>query len=275
MVRTWLLATGGIGLVMGAVFAAYPFVDIEVARWFFDDDSGRFPAAHSSDWLKVRQILNIIPFLVLAPAIFALVRKIVFPTSKMLIAPSVALFLVGTCIAGPAITTNMVLKDNWGRPRPNHVQQFAGAADFQPWWRPGGSCPRNCSFVSGEASQAYWLIAPASLAPPQIRPALMGAAFAYGSVVGALRVIFGRHFVSDVVFAGVVTIAIIMGFYRFLLDPVRRNDGRLEEAIARAATGAHKVSGSVLAYAGEVLAHGGSTLRQTGERLQKRIDAVT
>jgi hypothetical protein len=66
---------------------------------------------------------------------------------------------------GPGLTANLVLKENWGRPRPNSVEQFAGNAPFQPWWRPSQSCQRNCSFVSGEASQAFWTVAPASLAP--------------------------------------------------------------------------------------------------------------
>lgn len=270
VVRTWLLAASGAGLVFGAVFAAYPFIDIEVARWFFDPETARFPAAHSYQWLQIRQFLNVIPFLLLLPAVFALLRKIVIPTSSMLIAPSVVLFLIGTVLAGPALTTNLVLKDNWGRPRPNHVQHFAGAADFQPWWRPGGDCPKNCSFVSGEASQAFWLIAPATLAPPQIRPIAMGAAFTYGTIVGTLRVVFGRHFLSDVVFAAVLTIAIVMGFYWLLLNPARRNDALLEKAIERAAIKLHKFGGVLISTIGKMLTHVGRTLQSSGRRLQKQ-----
>jgi len=81
-----------------------------------------------------------------APALFALLRKLVFPEQKMLIAPSVVLYLLGSFLLAPGVTSNLLLKENWGRPRPIGVQQFAGTADFQPWWRPGGACKRNCSF---------------------------------------------------------------------------------------------------------------------------------
>ena len=154
-------------------------------------------------------------------------------------APSVVLYLLGVLSdrAGAHLPMSL-LKENWGRPRPNSVQQFAGAASFQPWWRPSGTCKRNCSFVSGEASQAFWTVAPASLAPPQIRPIALGGAVVFGTAVGGLRVVFGRHFVTDIVFAGLITIAIVMALYRLLLDPLRRNDARLERGVERVSVGA-------------------------------------
>jgi lipid A 4'-phosphatase len=36
--------------------------------------------------------------------------------------------------------------------------------------------------------------------------------------------VFGRHFVTDVIFAGVVTIAVVAALYLLLLDPIRRNE---------------------------------------------------
>ena len=253
------------------MFAAYPLIDVEVARLFFDDQKAKFPLSVTYEWNLVRQIANWIPFLLLIPALFALLLKIVFPGSRMLVAPSVAVFLIGSFIVGPGLTSNLLLKENWGRPRPNHVQQFAGTADFQPWWQPGGGCTRNCSFVSGEASQAFWAVAPASLTPPPIRPVAMGAAVVFGASVGAMRVIFGRHFVSDIIFAGIVTIAIVMALYRFLLDPIRRNDARLEKAIERTSIALHKGTAAVFAGAGTGLAFIAGTLLHTGQHLHKRI----
>ena len=63
---------------------------------------------------------------------FAVLRKLIFPHQKMPIAPSVVLYLIGSFLIGPGVAANLVLKENWGRPRPNGVQQFAGTADFQP-----------------------------------------------------------------------------------------------------------------------------------------------
>ncbi len=270
MARGWLLASVALGLFLGIVFAVYPSIDLEVAGLFFDPQKAKFPVAYTQEWNTVREVANWIPFLLLAPAVFALLRKIVFPASKMLISPSVVIFLIGSFIIGPGLISNFVLKEHWGRPRPNAVHQFAGPADFQPWWRPSNECTRNCSFVSGEASQAFWVVAPASLAPPQVRPVAMGAAVVFGAAVGGMRIVFGRHFISDVIFAGIITIAIVMGLYRLLLDPVRRNDARLEKAIERTAVALHRGCGEVLARIGTALARAGSALRNTGHHLHRR-----
>ncbi len=253
------------------VFAVYPAIDLEVARIFFAGDKSKFPVSVTYEWNLIRQLANWIPFLLLVPALFVLLRKLIFPGTKLLIAPSIVVFLVGSFIVGPGLTSNLALKENWGRPRPNHVQQFAGAADFQPWWRPGGDCERNCSFVSGEASQAYWTVAPATLAPPLVRPVAMGTAIVFGTSVGAMRVVFGRHFVSDVIFAGVITIAIVMALYYFPLTPVRRNDARMERLIERGAISLHRNAAAILAGTGTALALAGTRLRHTSQNLQKRI----
>jgi lipid A 4'-phosphatase len=269
--RGFLLSFIALGLVLAALFAAFPDWDVRVAAWFFDPESGKFPLSADNGWKTVRQAVNYVPFILVAPAVFALLYKFAFPRERMLMAPSVILFLAGSFLLGPGIATNMVLKENWGRPRPHNVQQFAGSASFQPWWRPHGACKRNCSFVSGEASHAFWTVAPASLTPPQVRPVALGAAVVFGTAVGGLRVAFGRHFVSDVVVAGLITIFIIFALYRLLLAPARRNDARLELGIERASRAIHRGIGAVLGSVGEVLARAGTSLRSTGQHLHKRV----
>ena len=179
MSRGFLLSFIVLGLVLAILFAVFPVWDLEVAQYFFDPKRARFPLSISYEWNLIRQAANWVPFLLLAPAIFALLRKLVLPEQKMLVAPSVVLYLLGSFLIGPGVTSNLLLKENWGSPRPNGIQQFAGTADFQPWWRPSGACKRNCSFVSGEASQAFWTIAPATLAPPQMRPLALGGAVVF------------------------------------------------------------------------------------------------
>ena len=125
--------------------------------------------------------------------------------------------------------------------------------------------------MSGEASLAFWTVAPASLAPPQMRPVALGAAVVFGTAVGSLRVAFGRHFVTDIVFAGLITIAIVLALYRFLLDPVRRNDARLERGLEGISVRLHRGTGALLAGAGAALARAGASLRETGQHLHKRV----
>ena len=271
MSRGFLLSSIALGLALGVLFAAYPLWDLEVADWFFDHQAAKFPLSIDYSLNLVRRVLNWVPFLLLLPPIFALLRKLVFPNAPMAVAPSVVLFLIGSFLIGPGLTSNLLLKENWGRPRPNGIQQFAGTAAFQPWWRPSDACKRNCSFVSGEASQAFWTIAPASLAPPQLRPIALGGAVVFGTAVGALRVVFGRHFVTDIVFAGVITILIVIALHRLLLDPARRNDARLERGIERFSVALHRGTGALLAGAGAALANAGGTLKEAGQNLHKRV----
>jgi lipid A 4'-phosphatase len=269
--RGFLLGFIALGGALAVLFAVFPLWDLEVAQVFFDPERARFPLSVAYEWNLVRQAANWVPFLLLAPTVFALLRKLVFPDPKMPIAPSVVLYLIGSFLIGPGVASNLLLKENWGRPRPNGVQQFAGTADFQPWWRPSDACKRNCSFVSGEASEAFWTVAPATLAPPQLRPFALGGAVIFGTAVGSLRVVFGRHFVSDIVFAGLITIAIVFALYRLLLDPVRRNDARLERGLERVSIGLHRGIAAVLGGAGRALASAGSSLHSTGQHLHKRV----
>lgn len=270
MARRWLFATLALGLFLGFVFALFPEIDIKVAALFFDGGTSTFPVSRDASWNTVRSLAFWVPYLLVIPSAFVLLRKLVFPRTKMIIAPSLALFLVGSFIAGPGVLTNLVLKDNWGRPRPNQVEQFGGKAGFEPWWRPGGACERNCSFVAGEGSLAFWTVAPAMLAPPAVRPVAMGAAVLYGASVGGLRIAFGRHFLSDVLFAGIFTILTVLLFYSLLLAPGRRNDARLEGQIERFAFAIHRSLAFVLAGLGTGLARLGTALRHSGDVLQRR-----
>ena len=93
----------------------------------------------------------------------------------------------------------------------------------------------------------------------------------FGTAVGGLRVAFGRHFVSDVVVTGLITIGIIFALYRLLLAPARRNDARLELGIEWASRAIHRGIGAVLGSVGEVLARAGTSLRSTGQHLHKRV----
>jgi lipid A 4'-phosphatase len=269
--RGFLLSFIALGLALAALFAVYPSWDMRVAEWFFDPQSAEFPVAVSHEWNVVRRAANWVPFLLLLPALFILLRKLIFPSERMLMEPSIMLYLLGSFLIGPGLTSNVLLKENWGRPRPNAVQQFAGAATFQPWWRPSGTCKRNCSFVSGEASQAFWTMAPASLAPPQVRPFALGGAVVFGTAVGSLRVVFGRHFVTDVVLAGLITLLVVVALHRLLLAPLRRNDPRLERGIERVSVALHRLIGAALGATGQALAGAGTALRSTGQHLHKRV----
>jgi hypothetical protein len=104
-----------------------------------------------------------------------------------------------------------------------------------------------------------------------VRPLALGGAVIFGTAVGGLRVVFGRHFVTDIVFAGLITILVVVALYRLLIHPARRNDAMIERGIERFSVALHRGTGALLAGAGAALAHAGSTLKETGENLHNRV----
>lgn len=208
MNRTGLAIAFVVAAVTGVLFGFYPELDLTIAGLFYQPGTG-FGLGAQPLLTQLRDAAMIIVGLLVAPAIVALVVKLAAPRYRMLVPARASVLLISTLILGPLLAANITLKDNWGRPRPRDVVEFGGDHRFVPWWDPRGACEANCSFVAGEAAGAFWTLAPAALTPPQWRPLAYAGALAFGAAVSALRMGFGGHFFSDVVFAGAITFLII------------------------------------------------------------------
>ena len=140
-----------------------------------------------------------------------------------------------TLALAPGVVANVVLKEHWGRPRPIDVAEFSGDEHFRPWWDPRGDCPKNCSFVAGEPSGAFWTLAPAARGAAAVAGARLCGGARFGAAVGVLRMAAGAHFFTDVVFAGVFTFLVIWlvhgSLYRW--PATRITDEAVERAIER------------------------------------------
>lgn len=130
-------------------------------------------------------------------------------------------FVSGSFLLGPGLIVNLVLKEHVGRARPANVTFFGGQNDFTAAFRISDQCATNCSFSSGEAAlAATWALVVVSLLwgglSPQgrSRALLIGGAF---WLVGAgLRVVLGRHFLSDVLVSTLIAVLVTMVLYRLL-----------------------------------------------------------
>ena len=229
-----------VGAAVAILFTVFPQWDLAISERFWDVGRRAFTLA-GAPWAKsARTLANWIPWLFAAPAFVAIVLKLLFPWARMFMSARAAVFLAATMALGPGLVVNGILKEEWGRPRPVHVEAFGGKDVYQPWFRTDGACPGNCSFVSGEGALGFWLTAPASLVPGPLGVVAMTAAVAFAATAGGLRIAFGGHFFTDVVFSGVIVVLIVVGMRLLLYDRKGApTDFRVEHAIGRLGYGLH------------------------------------
>jgi lipid A 4'-phosphatase len=238
MNRTGLFIALALALVVGVLFGIYPELDLKLAALFYDTTTASFP-------LKLNRLAEIardaamwIAWGLAAPAVIALVIKLIRPHRPLLISGRAVIFLLVTLVLSAGVLTNLTFKSYWGRPRPVVVTQFNGPDQFVPWWDPRGNCARNCSFFSGEGATAFWTYAPAALAPPAWRPLAYAAATLFGVITSVLRMAFGGHFFTDVAIAGLVTYLVVWLAYAWIYRwaAPRLTDEGVDAALTRLGT---------------------------------------
>lgn len=235
MNRTGLIVALALAALFGILFALRPELDLAIARRFYDPVQQDFPLRFQPTLIWLRNESMWVITALIAPAVVALAVKLALPFTRMLMSGRAVVFLIATLIIGPGLFVNVTMKDYWARSRPIDVPEFNGSERFVPWWDPRGACPKNCSFVAGESAGAFWTLAPAALAPPLWRPLAYAAAIGFGAAVGGLRIAFGGHFFTDVVFSGIFIFLIVWlvhaAVYRW--RRTRLSDAQVEHALER------------------------------------------
>ncbi len=233
-----IMATMASIVILSAFFTLFPGVDLAVSHLFYDPQSGF--------WLRgdpyLRRLRQIGPFLLrfLAVMLVATVfLRLLMPSLKRLVDPRVPLFLLSTLIVGPGLIVNALLKDHWGRPRPVRIEDFGGSFPYVPVWRISDYCDTNCSFVSGEASSATWIVALAVVVPVFLRRPLAAILVALAFPLSLNRIAFGGHFLSDVTLAWAITALVILVAYRFIYEvpPACLRRDALDRAFDRGGAG--------------------------------------
>lgn len=190
-------------IVTAAVFAIAPGLDLAAAAVFYKGH-GTF-VAETPLGNAVRRVVYWVPAVLAALlTLLYLARRfgltqVWAPTGR-----GVAVLLL-TFAIGPGLIANVLLKNHSHRPRPYQTIEFGGNEPFRPFDRFDGACKRNCSFVSGEGSAAFWTIVPALLIPPPLQTGALAASLVFGAGVAGLRMAFGAHYLSDTLFAALFT----------------------------------------------------------------------
>jgi membrane-associated phospholipid phosphatase len=104
---------------------------------------------------------------------------------------------IAAYLIGPILIVNGWLKAYSGRPRPVDVSIFGGDVSFLAVGDFGGACAANCSFVSGEAAAAGWLLCLLPLLRGRFRCLIAALMIDISIAAPFLRVAMGAHFLSD------------------------------------------------------------------------------
>ncbi|MBY0382608.1 MAG: phosphatase PAP2 family protein [Xanthobacteraceae bacterium] len=216
MNRTGLFIALTLALVFGLIFTVYPTLDLSIAARFYNPQTKIFPMGQVHWAILARNAAMWLAWAFVIPSILAIVVKLFRPVRPLMIPGRKILFLLGSILISAVLLSNVTFKTYWGRPRPAHVVEFNGDKAFVPWWDPRGTCPKNCSFFSGEGATAFWTYAPAALTPPQWRPVAYLGATLFGIFTGGLRMTFGGHFATDVIASGLVSFFVIWVLYALI-----------------------------------------------------------
>jgi len=194
--QAWLALT----LMFIAVYAIWPELDLQVARWFYTPhvgfDAAQWPWVHpwhmSVPWLGRAMLLVCVLLLAfgqrrLTPA---LRRK----TWALLIGLIVGLWLI----------LHLGFKDNWGRARPSQITELGGTQIYTSPLVPSSACDTNCSFMSGHAGTGFVLIAIGALATTRTRRRWIVMGWTAGLILGFIRMAQGGHFLGDVLFGSLL-----------------------------------------------------------------------
>lgn len=199
MHRNHVLIAFGLSITF---FALFPTLDITVQQWLFTAEDGFFlrdhPLVsfvyHGVEWFSGGALLL---------TLITLVGGFGFRHPQLRKHGRAATFFFLAIVLGPGLLVNGVFKENWGRARPAQIQEFGGEKQYTPPLQATDQCSRNCSFTSGHASIGFVLLA-LGYAFPRQRRRWFAVGITFGLLVGLGRMMQGRHFLSDVIFSGLL-----------------------------------------------------------------------
>ena len=161
------------------------------------------------------------------------------------------IFLLLSVVIGPGLIVNFLFKDHWGRPRPRDIVEFSGTSHYVAPLVPSSE---GCtSFPCGHCSVGFlygagWWIW-RRRRPHWARSALVvGLIAGFGQGLG--RMAAGAHFLSDVVWSGLLALGIAHLLYYDVLRIPQRNLDEVQIAPANARRRRSDMVWSTLSIAG-------------------------
>ncbi|MGE5189970.1 MAG: phosphatase PAP2 family protein [Gemmatimonadota bacterium] len=227
--RDWLPELGALlALAVAAtVVFAVSDLDIAAARAFYRPGRGDpWPVAGQPLWLLFYKSAPWVTGSLAAAGVGLLVAGTVRPAGRRRLHGAFILLCV---IVGPGLIVNGILKDHWGRPRPRQIVEFGGRFPYAPPLSPAPA--RGKSFPCGHCSVGYLYAAGWWLwrrRRPRRAAASLTAGLVLGTLLGIGRMAAGAHFLSDVVWSGLIALGTAHALYYHALRIPAREDSRAD-----------------------------------------------
>lgn len=209
----------GFSFSLFILFYFFSYIDIAFSSFFYDEALGFFMQNNvilTSLHDFVFYFVGIISAFYLLVLLLNYIRnKVNFGFTNRAI-----VFLIVVLVVGPGILINGILKSHWGRARPAEIVQFGGEKLFSKPFIIANQCESDCSFVSGHASIGFYLIAIALFAL-RCRLFFVYLGVGAGLLIGLARIVQGQHFLSDVLFSGIV-MAIVVMVCNYYIKPLQQ-----------------------------------------------------
>lgn len=190
--------------VIACILAIFCKIDTHIAGYFYKTGQGFY--------LKNNEIVvmcfRLVPIITTLFGVFCFLYLIYIKYEGKPILKSYVLYLLMAVILGPGLTVNGLLKEHCGRARPCQILEFGGDKAFTCPMRITNECESNCSFTSGHAAMGYYFTSLSYVVPPPYQGIIFIVGILLGSLIGVGRMIQGGHFLSDVIFSGLIIITI-------------------------------------------------------------------
>lgn len=226
-----MISLGVLALAL-LVFRSTDAIDILFSDPFFTEKDcatvvegvrcGQFLLVYDPFWRFVRMIGHEIPIYLMAAVCIHMTWLMMFNPNKTTADIYPPLVAIISALLGPLLVVNLVLKEYWGRPRPFQNLFFGGDQPYVPPGNISSYCESNCSFVSGEAAAAFWVLALVFYFAGKNRSRFVIATCIFAAFFSMLRVGFGRHYISDVVMGGLISVCLVAFSVWLLQTPIMR-----------------------------------------------------
>lgn len=214
-------------ILVGLSLYLFPEIDIFMSNLFYNPNKG-FTLRYNFYTHNISKAAIFLVFIIF----LWLSCKLIIHYCKTQKIDIKILYLLIVCSMVPGFVIHKIVKEHYHRARPYSIEKFGGTAKFTPAPIVGDQCYENCSFVSSHAAIGFMFFAFAFVKRGKQRRNMMIFATFFGLFLGFIRIMQGKHFLSDVLYSGMITF-LISYFLYILLGLDRENKVKKPHQLSR------------------------------------------